>query len=585
MASSTSIAEATAAPLVLPSSDPSALAPCRDVPDSRDDAGPQEPQPPVPFILLLLAVSAGVFAVLPFLGGCNVHIHRCLLAMGALLTMPFLAMRVLSLCGGQAWLLERFFEGEYSEGATSRALPCLWHPEKIQILQYTTGEVAGRTIETYAAFETTAIVEYVETARGGNRDGGHVVREEVSELQPGSAVRLFGLKTAPQFNGLQGTCQTWLAGRWRVALHNGEMKDVKPDNLAVIRNFSVTIPASIGTDIAVTMDSHGTLNGHSLPFEASFDGSSIVARSGPRQGQAWRKAGYWRLDFVTKVVIALAVVGIQTMFVAAMLPPGVISAHSARLPLKAVFLVDGSGSVTPQQWNTGRRANQQFVTDFLKVYGSDQGKLNFGFIQFSDSAFVELPLTSDLDSVARSLGSMKQRGGDTNFADALAACQTMLDGYTQVADNSFDVCVLLTDGEDRSHQTDADLKKTVSPDTAVFGIFVGQDPLGQSKLHNLVGCGKAEDQGKHDCNFFASAADFDALLDTTYNIAQDVTHSSDVALCAERSAIIEFPVFLCMVLPYALWYLSCFTVTIAKRQMNKGRHYKQVDHLMLGDQA
>jgi len=285
------------------------------------------------------------------------------------------------------------------------------------------------------------------------------------------------------------------------------------------------------------------------------------------------------------VLITLAVVGIQTMFVAAVLPPGVISAHNARLPLKAVFLVDGSGSVTPQQWKTGRRANQQFVSDFAKVYGSDQGKLHFGFIQFSDAAFVELPLTSDLDSVTARLGSMKQRGGDTNFADALAACQTMLDGYTQVADNSFDVCVLLTDGEDRSYKTDADLKKMVRPETAVFGIFVGKDPLGQSKLHNLVGCGRSEDQGKQDCNFFASAADFDALLDTTHKIAQDVTHSSDVALCAERSAIIEFPVLLCMVLPYTLWYLSCFTVTIAKRQMNKGRHYKQLDQLTLGDQA
>jgi len=333
------------------------------------------------------------------------------------------------------------------------------------------------------------------------------------------------------------------------------------------------------------MDSHGTLNGHGLPFEASFDGSSIVAHSGPREGQVWRKAGYWRLDFVSKVLITLAVVGIQTMFVAAVLPPGVISAHNARLPLKAVFLVDGSGSVTPQQWKTGRRANQQFVSDFAKVYGSDQGKLHFGFIQFSDAAFVELPLTSDLDSVTARLGSMKQRGGDTNFADALAACQTMLDGYTQVADNSFDVCVLLTDGEDRSYKTDAELKKMVRPETAVFGIFVGKDPLGQSKLHNLVGCGRSEDQGKQDCNFFASAADFDALLDTTHEIAQDVTRSSDVALCAERSAIIEFPVLLCMVLPYTLWYLSCFTVTIAKRQMNKGRHYKQLDQLTLGDQA
>eukprot|EP00419_Tripos_fusus_P087844 CAMPEP_0172868354 /NCGR_PEP_ID=MMETSP1075-20121228/86075_1 /TAXON_ID=2916 /ORGANISM="Ceratium fusus, Strain PA161109" /LENGTH=42 /DNA_ID= /DNA_START= /DNA_END= /DNA_ORIENTATION= len=41
MASSTStIAEAAAAPLVLPNSDPSTVVPHRDVPDSQDEAGP-----------------------------------------------------------------------------------------------------------------------------------------------------------------------------------------------------------------------------------------------------------------------------------------------------------------------------------------------------------------------------------------------------------------------------------------------------------------------------------------------------------------------------------------------------------------
>jgi len=367
-------------------------------------------------------------------------------------------------------------------------------------------------------------------------------------------------------------------------LQNGETKDVKPANLAAIRNFSVTIPASIGTDISVTMGSRGTLKGQDLPFEVSFDGSSIVAHSGPRQGQAWRKAGYWRLDFITKVLIALAVAGIQVMFVAAVLPPGVISANSARLPLKAVFLVDGSGSVTSQQWSAGRRANQQFVADFANVYGSAQGKLNFGFIQFSDTAIVGLPLTSDLDNVTAKLGSMQQQGGGTNFEEALVACQKMLDGYTKVANNSFDVCVLLTDGEDQSWRTDADLKSMVRAETAVFGIFVGNDPQGQAKLNNIVGCGKAEDKGK-DCDFFASAADFDALLDKTHEIVQDVTRSADVALCAERSAIIELPYLICMVLPYVLWYFSCFTVTVAKRQMNKGRNYKHLDQRMLGDQA
>lgn len=88
-----------------------------------------------------------------------------------------------------------------------------------------------------------------------------------------------------------------------------------------------------------------------------------------------------------------------------------------------------------------------------------------------------------------------------------------------------------------------------------------------------------------NATFFASAADFDALLERTHEIAQDVTRSSDLALCAERSAIIELPFLVCLILPYVLWYLSCFTVTMVQRHA-KSNHYKPLDPLpMLGDRA
>jgi hypothetical protein len=452
-------------------------------------------------------------------------------------------------------------------------------------LQYTTGEIAGRTIETYVpSWETTAIQVYQGAEWGGNRDGGDIVKEPASRvIEYESSVRLHGLKNSSELNGLHGTCQTFENGRWRILLQNGDMKDVKPENLRLINTFSLTIPASFGSDVKVTLDTTGQLQGSRLPFEAVFDGSTLVASSGPRDGQAWRKAGYWRLDFVTKVLMAMALVGFESMFVASVLPPGVVSMENARLPLKAVFLLDGSGSVVPTQWSTELQANKQFVADFAKAYGSVEGRLNFGFAQFSDRAVVELPMTTNLDKVMATLDSMQQRGGDTNFADALSACQRLLDGYKEVGHASFDVCVLITDGEDRSFQTDSDLKHMVKPETAVFGIFVGNDPLGQTKLHNIVGCGKAAEHDK-DCDFFASAADFDALLERTHEIAQDVTRGSDVALCAERSAIIELPFLIAMVVPYVLWYLSCCTVTIVQRAAQSSG-YKPLNLPMLGDRV
>lgn len=324
-----------------------------------------------------------------------------------------------------------------------------------------------------------------------------------------------------------------------------------------------------------------------MPFNAEFNGSAIIATSGPRAGQAWMKAGYWRMDFVMKVVMAMAVVGLESMFAASVLPPGVVSAGSARLPLKAVYLVDGSGSITPPQWQAAMRANKKFIADFEDVYSSEPGKLNFGFVQFSTQAVVELPITHDLTSVTSMLDNIQQRQGDTFFDKALSLCQQLLDGYTEAGTKTFDVCVLITDGEDRSYLSEYQLKGLVAKDTAVFGIFVGSDQGGGAKLHNIVGCGKAEGKGKQGCDFFASATDFEGLAAKTHEIAEDVARGSDMVLCAERSALIETPVIIGLVLPAVLWYLSFCTVTIAERRINSYNSNKaSSDELMrLHDQA
>ena len=63
-------------------------------------------------------------------------------------------------------------------------------------------------------------------------------------------------------------------------------------------------------------------------------------------------------------------------------------------------------------------------------------------------------------------------------------------------------------------------------------------------------------------------------MQKTHEIAEVVTRGSDVVLCAERSAIIEGPFLLGLVLPAVLWYISCYTVTIARRRINS---YKRLD--------
>lgn len=281
----------------------------------------------------------------------------------------------------------------------------------------------------------------------------------------------------------------------------------------------------------------------------------------------------------------MAVVGFEAMFTAAVLPPGVISAGDARMPLKAVYLVDGSSSITDSQWQAAMRANKKFIADFADVYSSDHGKLNVGFVQFSTNAYVEHPITSDLSSVTSMLDVMQQRGGDTRFDHALSLCQNQLNSFTEAGSKTFDICVLITDGEDRSFKAYEELKGLVHDDTAIFGIFVGNDDVGIDTLQHIVGCGKAENKHNRECDFFASATDFRGLEDRTREIAEDVARHSDIALCAERSALIEGPILMCLVVPFVLWYLSCCTMTIAKRRLNKYRAVNTDNLLMLGNGA
>merc|ERR1712087_270674 len=180
---------------------------------------------------------------------------------------------------------------------------------------------------------------------------------------------------------------------------------------------------------------------------------------------------------------------------------------------------------------------------------------------------------------------MQQMNGNTDMDKALRQCQALLDGYTAAGPKTFDVCVLITDGEDTSYKTEAQLKRNVADDTAVFGIFVGSDRGGANKLHNLVDCGKAKGKSKGGCDFFASATDFNALIERTHEIAEEVTRGSDMVLCAERSAIIEGPFLIGLVMPAVLWYLSCCTVTLAKRRINSFRKLESNQYPMLHDQA
>merc|ERR1712217_143686 len=65
-------------------------------------------------------------------------------------------------------------------------------------------------------------------------DGDDELRQnEQSDVQPGSRVRVVGLRVAVQLNNALGEVEAWdpMKGRWRVRLAAGETKAFLPQNL------------------------------------------------------------------------------------------------------------------------------------------------------------------------------------------------------------------------------------------------------------------------------------------------------------------------------------------------------------------
>lgn len=474
-----------------------------------------EPQRPVPFIFLAACISALGLLLLPLVGECRASRHEELWWVGCVLVLPFPFLMLVMLLK-RSWLLRQFLEGDYAERATFRELGCLWHPEHLQILRYTEGELAGNNVEQYATWETNDLQQQVDYVTGGSREGGQATRIAGS---PGS--------------------------------------------------FHLNFPGNFSTCPA-TLDQSGALQG--LGVEAAFDGSHIVS-----QGGAWAKAGYWRLDTVAKLLLALLVVGLECIFVAVEMPPGVRAVHShGRMPLKAVFVVDGSGSISPEMWKEGQRANKGFIEAFQKTYTASPEDLNIGLVQFATKAQIEQPVTHNMSTVLAKLESMPQLQQKTYFDGALHQCQQSLDAQ-QTKQKSFDVCVLITDGIDMSEKSPSSLKGLLRPGTAIFGIYVGHSQEGKDELQRLVDCGQAQKAGKQ-CSFFASASNYSELASKAHDVATEVTRGADLAMCAMVSALIGVPTALCMCLPYILWFVSCTGLTLWMRRFGRDSSYRTLSN-------
>ncbi|CAK0904300.1 unnamed protein product, partial [Prorocentrum cordatum] len=214
-----------------------------------------------------------------------------------------------------------------------------------------------------------------------------------------------------------------------------------------------------GSAASFAMDGpRGVIQG--LPRTATFDGNAIcwAAAAASQTPNVWVKGGIFRLEWIAKLCICLAGLGLLTIALAAAIEPGislrcfpatpiVTELHS---PMNAVFLLDASGSITAS-WELEKETAAQIIDAFDSGMA---GTLRVGATQFSDSATVEVPLTSDVSSATNEIHSIvqKQKAG-TNFEEALRACQAQLDSTSS---SVTDTPVLPTCG--RKGQEDGDFQ-------------------------------------------------------------------------------------------------------------------------------
>lgn len=447
---------------------------CRTV----DLTKPQPPAPPaakqerlpIPFAVELLALFGFALPFFALFQGCNCRLRPWLVLLGLGLCVPFCFFEGLWRLGARRWLLWSLSAGSYSAGSRRRALRWPWAPSRSE-LRHDEGDAS------------LSCVAYGQWYRCPQPTPSMTVRRSTG-------------------------------------------KPDLPDGSERARFISVSAASHAWTDISAVIEATGEVQG--LPMQASFDGDAFtMTSSAGGEPQVWAKVGCWRMEWLYKTIIALAVLGMTMAIVAAAFHPGLtpecgpqISERSqiVRTPLRAVFLVDASSSIT-SEWEDEKRAAEAIIDAFKEVYEPDVERLHVGVAQFASRTELEQPLTNDLGVALSSLRSMQQVGGGTSFAGPLRECQRQLDQYSGAASDTFDLCILITDGNSDEDNQELEDMKLLSPATKLMGIYVGENSAHREKLHDLTSCGSQ----RADCPFFESAADFELLRGRARDLASSVT--------------------------------------------------------------
>jgi len=464
-------------------------------------------------LLALLGTALPVFA----LGqGCDCTLRPWLVLLGVLLCFPLGLFEALWRLRARRWVLWRLVAGDYAVDVQEQPLPCPWAPSKTTFSQ---GQVKAAELE-------AAFVSYGQWYR-------------CPLPSPGANIERSAAKAA------------------------------LPDGSQKSRFISVTCSSRSWTNASASIEASGCLVG--LGDGANFDGNTLTwTSSAGGQVKTWRKRGWLRLDSVYKTLVTLAGLGLLMALVAVLFHPGLTTdcgpktTENKRLvktPMRAVFLVDASSSVNTADFASEKSATEAIIDAFQEVYRPDVDRLHVGVLQFASNHKTERLITNDLGAVVTSVKEMTQLGGGTSFAGPLRECQKLLTEYTAAGAQTFDLCILITDGNSDESNAQLQQMNLLASSTKLMGIYVGNNAQSSDKLHELTSCTTPTSQ---QCPFFESAADFALLKKRAKDLAEGVT----TGLTSEVTERVitykcDAPVWtLCglgLCIPFLLWwsYLHC----------------------------
>ncbi|XP_075068529.1 collagen alpha-4(VI) chain-like isoform X2 [Mixophyes fleayi] len=118
------------------------------------------------------------------------------------------------------------------------------------------------------------------------------------------------------------------------------------------------------------------------------------------------------------------------------------------------FLVDGSGSISPE--NFGDMKN--FMSEFVSMFQLGVNKVRFGVVQYSDSPRVEFTISryTNQNSLKGAIQQIYQLGGGTLTGEALMSMKSLFaDAKGERSPNVPQFLIVITDGESQDRVTEA----------------------------------------------------------------------------------------------------------------------------------